>query len=740
MLQRLGRFTVRRRRWVLAGTLMAVIVAAAVGGGVFERLSGGGFTDPDAESTRGKELLEEVFETGDPNVILLVTAKQDSVDNPTVASEGAALTEELAREPVIEQAFSYWTLGAAPPLRSNDGTQALVLARVHGDEDEIDAAIEELSPKFTRENGSITVDFGGRGEVVRQITTQTESDLQRSEMITFPILLILLILVFGSVVAAGLPLAVAAISVVGTLLVLFLLTLVTDVSVFSINLTTALGIGLGIDYSLFIVSRFREEMRAGLSSDDAVVRTVETAGRTVLFSGLTVAISLSAMLVFPMYFLRSFAYSGVAVVALASFGALVFLPSLLATVGPRIDRWTLIRRKPKQNGGGWHRIATFVMRRPLPIALSVVAVLLLLGAPFLGAEFGLADDRVLPESASSRRVQDEIRTNFSSLQAAALSVVAVKTGAPDPTLDSDVADYAARLSKLDRVARIDASTGSYQAGQRIAPPSDTSARYSAADSTWLSVVPDVEPMSEEGEQLVRDTRSTGAPFETFVTGPSAALVDSKESLFERIPLTAAIIALVTFVLLFLMTGSVIVPLKAIVLNLLSLTATFGAMVWIFQDGNLSGLLDFTATGILTLDTTIVMFCIAFGLSMDYEVFLLSRIKEEYDRTGDNVASVALGLERTGRIVTAAAALIAIVFAAFATSEITFIKLFGVGMTLAVVMDATLIRATLVPAFMRLAGNANWWAPKPLKRLHDRIGLSERFTPIGSTDTTSHGRA
>jgi RND superfamily putative drug exporter len=605
-----------------------------------------------------------------------------------------------------------------------------VLARIPGNEDAVDAAIEVLSPRYTRQGELVTVGVGGQAEVFRQVTSQVESDLQRAETITFPVVLVLLVLVFGSVVAAGLPLAVAAISVVGTLLVLFVLTMATDVSIFSINLTTALGIGLGIDYSLFIVSRFREEMRAGLASDDAVVRTVETAGRTVLFSGLTVAISLAALLVFPMYFLRSFAYAGIAVVALASFGALVFLPSLLAAIGPRIDRWTLLRRKPKEAGdGAWHRIATFVMRRPWPVAISVVAVLLLLGTPFLGAEFGLPDDRVLPQSASSRRVQDQIRASFSSEEASALSVVAVDARPAGPSRDAAVDGYAAELSTIDGVARVDASTGSYRGGQEVAPPTPASARFSAADGTWLAVISAVEPISEEGARLVEDVRSTPAPFDTLVTGRSAELVDSQDSLFGRLPLAAGIIAVVTLALLFLMTGSVLVPLKALVLNLLSLTATFGAMVWVFQDGNLSGLLNFTATGTLDTSMLILMFCIAFGLSMDYEVFLLSRIKEEHDRTGDNVPSVAMGLERTGRIVTAAAALLSIVFIAFATSQITFIKMFGVGMALAVIMDATLIRAALVPAFMRLAGNANWWAPGPLRRLHERIGLREAPEPV-----------
>jgi RND superfamily putative drug exporter len=729
MLRRLGRFTVRRRRWVLAGTLVAVVAAGALGGGVLDRLSGGGFTDPDSESTRGADLLEEAFEAGDANLVLLVTAGGGSVDDPAVAAEGVALTEELAAEPFVEQAFSYWTLGSAPPLRSGDGSQALVLARIGGDEDEVDAAVEELAPRYTRESDVMTVGVGGRAEVFRQVSTQVESDLQRAESITFPVVMILLILVFGSVVAAGLPLAVAAVSVVGTLLVLFLLTLATDVSIFSINLTTALGIGLGIDYSLFIVSRFREEMRAGLTPHDAVVRTMETAGRTVLFSGITVAISLSALLVFPMYFLRSFAYAGIAVVALACFGALVFLPSLLAAIGPRVDRWTILRHKPKEVGEGtWHRIATFVMRRPWPIAISVVAVLLLLGTPFLGAEFGLPDDRVLPESASSRQVQDQIRTNFTSREAAALSVVAVDAGPAGPDRDAEVDRYAAELSSLGGVSRVDASTGSYQGGRSVFPATEASARFSGPGGTWLAVVPAVEPISSEGERLVHDVRSVAAPFETLVAGPSAELVDSKDSLIGRLPLAAGIIAVVTFVLLFLMTGSVLVPLKAIVLNLLSLTATFGAMVWIFQEGNLSDLLGFTATGTLDTSMPILMFCIAFGLSMDYEVFLLSRIKEEYDRTGDNLASVATGLERTGRIVTAAAALLSIVFIAFATSQITFIKMFGVGMALAVVMDATLIRAALVPAFMRLAGRANWWAPGPLRRIYGRVGLREAPEP------------
>jgi putative drug exporter of the RND superfamily len=732
MLYRLGAFAAARRWPVLVVGTLALALAGFFGGGLFDRVSGGGFQDPAAESTRANEIVEDVFNAGNPNMVLLVSS-EGSVDDPAIAKAGVALTNELAHESGVDQAFSYWTLGSPPSLRSDDGSQALVLGRIGGSEDTVDARIEELAPQFTRAEGPLTVEVGGQAQVFRQVSGQIEEDLARAESLTFPIVLVLLVLVFGSVIAAGLPLAIGVMAIVGTFLALTIMTAFTDVSVYSINLTTMLGLGLGIDYALFIVSRYREELHAGFDTNAAVARTVETAGRTVLFSGLTVAASLAALLVFPQYFLKSFAYAGIAVVALSVVGALVFLPALLAALGPRIDKWMLWRRRPKEVGEGfWHRVAVYVMRRAALIAIAVVALLLFLGAPFLGAEFGLPDDRVLPADASSRGVQDDIRNNFSTQEAGGLMVVARDVNHP-ATLRSDVAGYAADLSRIDGVARVDALTGSYVEGERVARPTPLSRGFARGDATWLSVVPSVEPVSPAGEELVADVRAEQSPFEVLVTGPSAELVDGKSSIFDRVPLAAAIIAVVTFVLLFMMTGSILVPVKAVVLNLLSLTATFGAMVWIFQEGHLSDVLNFTATG--TLDTTspILMFCIAFGLSMDYEVFLLSRIKEEHDRTGDNQASVAIGLEKTGRIVTAAAALIAVVFIAFATSEISFIKLMGVGLSLAVIMDATLIRATLVPAFMRLAGEANWWAPKPLRRLYERYGLKEA-EPVGAGAT------
>jgi RND superfamily putative drug exporter len=464
-------------------------------------------------------------------------------------------------------------------------------------------------------------------------------------------------------------------------------------------------------------------MRHGFEPDEAVVRTVERAGRTVAFSALTVAVSLSALLVFPLYFLRSFAYAGVAVVLVAAIASIFSLPALLAVVGRRVDGGRLVRRREKvrEGAGFWHRMASTVMRHPVPIATAVIAVLVFLGLPFLRVHFSLPDERVLPTSAPSRVVSEELRRDFGSSEQNAFPVVL-----PERVSDAAVGRYAGALSKLNGVERVDAVTGSYIRGTRVLPPGPATRRFATnpAAGTWLSVVPAGEPLSSAGEQLAHAVRAVPAPAARLVGGDAAQLDDTKAAIGAKLPLAAGIIAISTFVLLFLMFGSVVVPLKALVLNTLSLTATFGAMVWIFQEGHGAGLLNFTPTGSLDTTTPILMFCIAFGLSMDYEVFLLSRIKEEHDRTGDNIHSVATGLEHTGSIVTAAAMLLAVTFLAFATSGVSFIKLFGIGLTVAVIVDATIVRATLVPAFMRLAGEANWWAPAPLRRFHDRFGLRE----------------
>jgi len=653
------------------------------------------------------------------------------VDDPQVVARGTEITAELAATDGVAQAVSYWSLGSPPPLRSEGEDRALVLVKAAGDDDAVDATVTELRETYEGEQDGVDVALGGPGAVFSEVGETIEGDLAKAESIAVPITLVLLVIVFGSLVAGLLPLAVGVTAVLGTFLTLTVLSSFTDVSIFSINLTTALGLGLAIDYSLFIVSRFREELRNGRDVEGAVIRVVDTAGRTVFFSALTVAVSLAALLVFPLYFLRTFAYAGIAVVVLAAVASVVSLPALLAVLGTRVDAVSIRRKRDQaasagvEEDGRWHRIAIWVMRRPVAVAAAVIAVLLLLGLPFLGVEFGLPDDRVLPENAPGRQVSTVLRDEFASNEAAAFGVVVDGLEPGDDPATDDVAAYASDLSGVDGVARVDASTGSYIGGDEVLGPSDASARFGReGDSTWLSVVPAVEPVSPEGEALVRRLRDVDSPFRVLVGGASAQLVDSKEAIFGLAPLAGLWIAGSTFVLLFLVFGSVLVPVKAIVLNLLSLTATFGAMVWIFQDGHGAGILDFTATGTLDTSTPILMFCIAFGLSMDYEVFLLSRIKEEHDRTGDNTASVAMGLERTGRIVTAAAVLLSVTFLAFATSDISFIKLFGLGLALAIVMDATVVRGLLVPAFMRLAGEANWWAPAWMRRLHDRIGFSE----------------
>jgi putative drug exporter of the RND superfamily len=733
MFTRLGHLVVRRRRTVLVSTLVALVVAIALGTGVFAALTNGGFDDPDAESVRAIDTLDAEFDTGGADIVLIVTAESGSVDDPAIATIGTELTDELAAADGTDDVASYWSLGSPEQLRSTNGERALILARFPGADDDatrtdaVTAVIDEFSE---REIDGVTIQLAGSEPVFAQIGETIEGDLARAESIAVPLTLLLLLFVFGGLVAAGLPLLVGAISVFGAFLVLYIVTLFTDVSIFSINLVTALGLGLAIDYSLFIVSRFREERALGRDVDAAVVRTVETAGRTVAFSALTVALSLAALLIFPLYFLRSFAYGGIGVILVAMIISVVALPALIAVLGPRVDSLRLFKRKAKPVGrGGWHRLATGVMKRPIVVSVLGVGFLLLLGLPFLRVEWGVPDARVLPESNPARVASEVLSGEFDSAEADAFPVVV--SGGVD---DESIVTYATQLSDIAGVGRVDSAAGRFVDGAQVAPADPALARFAAnasvsGDATWFNVVPAVEPISTEAETMIGEIRALDTSFDDVaVGGASASFVDSREAIFSRIPLAALIIVVSTFVLLFMMFGSVLVPVKAIVLNVLSLTATFGLMVWVFQDGNGSGLLGFTATGLTDISMPILMFCVAFGLSMDYEVFLLSRMKEEYDRTGDNDLAVATGIEKTGRLVTAAALLLSITFFAFATSGVTFIKLFGLGLAVAVLVDAFIVRSTLVPALMKLAGDWNWWAPGPLRRLHDRFGISEGEVP------------
>ena len=732
MFARLALYTVRRRRRVLVGAVVAVMLAGGLGSGVIDALTTGGYADPGAESERARHALLEDFGVAAPNFVVLASAPSGTVDSPAATAEGRALTQRLSAEQGVDQVRSYWSSTPIAPLRSQDGKQALILAHIDGDDDRVQEVVERISPEYTVEGGALTSRVGGSAEVARQAQVQIQKDLQRAEMLSAPFLIVLSLLIFGGVVAASLPLVIGAVAVVGTLGLLRVLGEVMEISVFALNLTTALGLGLAIDYSLFMVSRYREERAGGLAHEDAVVRMVVTAGRTVAFSAVTVAASLAALLIFPTVFMRSFAYAGIAVVALAAVAAVVVLPAVIAALGSNLDRWALRRRPPRGEDGFWYRLAMAVMRRPVVSGMAVLIVLLALGSPFLGVQPSLPDHRTLPTSASSRQVQEAVDRGFERGETS--NVIVVSRGPTGARTDTaGTARYGADLSRVDGVARVDGAAGSFRDGRRVAPP-PPDVTFENRTGEWLSVIPAVEALSPEAEQMVRDLRAVPAPYDVEVGGASAQLVDTKSALISRLPIALAIVALVTFVVLFLFTGSLLVPVKALVLNVLSLTATFGAMVWIFQDGNLSGALDFTATGTLDAQMPILMFCVVFGLSMDYEMFLLSRIKERYDATGDNVLAVASGVQSTGRLLTSAAALIAVVFLAFATSEISFVKLLGIGVAIAVLMDATLVRGILVPAVMRLAGDANWWAPRPLAALHRRAGVYEApSAPLSSPD-------
>lgn len=721
-------------------SVIALPLFAVVGGGVHDRLSSGGFDDPGAASTRADEIIARDFpKAASADFVVVVTATGGSVDEPAAKSAALDLVEHLEAADGVRTVTSYWGLGipgADNPLRSRDGSQALIVASLDGDADEQIHRAEELSPEVTKAEGPVTSLVTGRAEVTRQLAERAEKDLQRAELFSAPLIFAALIIVFGSIVAALLPLGVGIIAVLGTFVVLTLLTGVTDVSVFALNLTTGLGLGLAIDYSLFVVSRYREELATGVSTPVAVGRSMQTAGRTVVFSAGTVAISLSCLAVFPVPYLRSFAYAGVAVVFLAAFASIIVLPALLAVLGPRVDKGRLFKVKPPSDGGFWKSQADRVMRHPIPYAVVVSLFLIMLAIPFFQVNVGLSDDRVGPEGMTSRQATEQIRTNFDSREGDALSVQIPNVSVAE---DREALDaFARRLLELDGVERVDTALGSYLYRDGTLIPGFKNAltdRFEPGPGktgTYFAVVPNVEPLSEQGEQLAQEIRDTAAPFEFRVTGPSARLVDTKAAIMNRLPLALGLIALATFILLFMMTGSLLVPIKALVLNMLSLTATFGAMVWIFQEGNLSSQLHFTATGTIDVFTPILMFCIAFGLSMDYEVFLLSRIKEEYDLSHDNEHAVAVGLQKTGRIVTAAALLLTIVFLGIATSQVVLVKAFGVGLTLAVLVDAFLIRATLVPAFMRLAGRVNWWSPRWLRRWHLRYGIWEN-EPIALLD-------
>ncbi|MDR6974002.1 RND superfamily putative drug exporter [Streptomyces sp. 3330] len=722
------RFVTARPGLSLLAALVLTVLAVLAGSGVAERLGSGGWEDPAAQSTYATKALEREFPGSQPNLLLLVDAGEASVDEPAVVAEANRLTASLAAEKGVVGVGSYWRAGApeaASALRAQDGHEALIAARITGDEKAMGETLDRIAPVLRGTHGPVEVRIGGGVAVRHEMQTVIQEDLTRAEVIALPITLVLLVMVFGSAVAALLPLGIGIVAILGTNAVLSGLTRFTDVSVFAMNLTTALGLGLAIDYALFIVRRFREELAAGADPSTAIGTTLRTAGRTVLFSALTVAVSLAAMLLFPQYFLRSFAYAGMAVVLLAAAAALILLPAALILLGDRVNSWDLRRlfrrgrpaaASVEEGGRVWGRTANLVMRRAPFFALATTAVLVLLGLPFLGVKFGTADDRQLPSSAESHVVQQHLRDGFPGSPGGGLEVLAEGRATP-----AQYAAYKERVAALPEVARVD--------GPAV-----------HGDSAYFTVQPEGEAVGDAAQDLVGDLRATAAPFETSVTGTAAVLVDSQHAIGDRLPWAAAFIAVVTLLLVFLLTGSVLIPLQAVLLNALSLTAMFGAVVWVFQDGHLSGLLGFTSPGSIETTLPVLMFCVAFGLSMDYGVFLLSRIKEEYDRTGDHEGAVALGVRRTGGLITAAAVILAVVMVAIGTSRVTNTKMLGLGIALAVLMDAMVVRSLLVPAVMRLTGRATWWAPAPLRGFHRRFGLSEGESTVRAPAPVPDGPA
>jgi RND superfamily putative drug exporter len=735
VLEGIARLAIRAPRRVLAGALLVMAAAAVFGLPVAKSLSGAGFQDPGSPSALAARLLADKFHQGDMQLLITVTSA-DGAQSAAARSVGADIVRRLHDSPYVAQVTSPWTTPppASGSLISKDGKTGLIVAGITGGENAAQKHADTLSDELVYDREHVTVRTGGEAMTATQINLQTEKDLKVMETIAIPLSFLVLVWVFGGLLAAALPLAVGGLAIFGSMAVLRAITFFTHVSFFALNLCVAMGMALAIDYTLLILSRFRDELAAGAARDEALVRTITTAGRTVLFSAGTVALSMSATALFPMYFLRSFAYAGVAVVAFVAVAAIMVSAAAIALLGDRLGtlevhqllRRLLRRPEPAQRPVErtfFYRLATFVMRRAIPIGLPLVVLLVALGSPFLGAKWGLPDDRVLPASNSARQVGNDLRTDFADGLVTNVTVVI-----PDAAgvTSAELGRYAAALSRVPDVSSVSAPDGTFVAGAAVGPPSAATAIQDG--SAFLTVVSSTPLFSHPSEAQLDRLQAVPGPAgrRALFTGTAAINRDTVHAVTSRLPNVLTLIAAITLVLLFLLTGSVVLPLKALALNALSLTAAFGAVVWIFQDGHL-GALGTTATGTLAVTMPALLFCIAFGLSMDYEVMLVSRIREYWRASrqtpADNDQSVALGLAHTGQVITAAALIMSISFAALIAAQVSFMRMFGLGLTVAVLVDATLVRMVLVPAFMHVMGRFNWWAPKPLARLYDRLRIS-----------------
>jgi uncharacterized membrane protein YdfJ with MMPL/SSD domain len=723
-----GSRVVRWRWWVLAAGLAFVILGGVWGTGVFGALGSGGFDDSRSESQRSDALLVQQLGRTSTDVVVLFRNPAATVDDPAYRQ---TVDSVLAKFPAGKSAAvnTYWTTHS-PTLVSADKHATFAAVSLKDPDDNIDMV--SYDPMRDAVAGSeYSVQVGGGNAVGADINERVTASIGRAEGLSMPILLVLMTIVFGSVAAASLPLAIGVFAIMGSCIALRVISLSSDVSVFAINIVTILGLGLAIDYGLFMVSRFREEMGRGEDVPTAVTNTLRTAGRTVAFSAVTVAVSLAGLLVFPQVFLKSMGYGGISAVLIAAVAALTVMPALLAVLGPRVDalsvrRFWPRRRRPRPEHSFWYRFAMSVMRRPLVFALPVVAILLVLGTPFLHVKWGGIDTRVEPKSAESRQVATTLLREFPG-------------NASDPitaaiTLDVPAAS-AEGVATVQQFARAAGSVPGARGAQVVGARGDTAR---------VDVSYDGAALDSPAKSVLADVRALPLPAHVqsaLVGGSTAEIVDRLDSFADRLPWMALVMVLATFALLFFAFGSVVLPIKALVMNVLSLGAAFGAVTWIFQDGHLSGLLDFTPTGAVEATQPLLVLAIIFGLSMDYEVFLLSRVREEYDLTGDNRHAVATGLQRSGRIITAAALLLMVVVGAFSAGSISFIKLIGVAMLVALFVDATIVRSILVPATMRLLGEANWWAPRPLRRLYAARGRSARQAtrPGGTAGRPPHGQ-
>ena len=695
MFEKLGHLVVRRRKSMVAFFIIGILTAGTVGSLVFSRLDSGGYSDPNSDSYRVYEYLHNTLKIADPNIVVVLDSGDLPITDPAIATKAQLLEAEMAKVAGVTKVVSYWNTGGEKTLAATDGKAAYIL--VYSDNEAFTPKSQEMGDYFQKnfdgKRDGITLYSGGVGVVGNAINEKIESDLKIAEAISIPLTFILLVLVFGAMVASAMPLIVGVSAILGAFFILYLISLFTSVSVYALNLTTGMGLGLGIDYALLMVNRFREELHRGKSVEDSIVNTMASAGKTVFYSGLTVLVTLFSLTFFPLPFLKSFGYAGVSVVAIAVAGALFGLPPILALLGNKIDKG-VVRKSAitHKDDGRWAQTARFVMKRPVAVVLLSLIVLGVMAAPLKNIAFSQGDARILPANNPAAVATAMQGSRFASNIATIDLFVIDGVGR-----EKQISDY---IAEIKRVSGIVSVNSPQVIGKDI--------RVTAFQSML--------PRSPEAQKLIHDLRDVDSPQGTLIGGAAADYTDSQDAISKTLPWALGWIAISVLILLFVFTGSIILPIKAVLLNLMSLAATMGILTWVFIDGNLQWLVgSFTVTG--TLDTSIVILIavVVFGLSMDYELFLLSRIREEHLLGKSNVESVATGLQRSARIITAAAVLLAVVFAAFITSGVTSIKTMGFGVALAVIIDATLIRALLVPALMRLLGEQNWWAPKAMQR-------------------------